>query len=98
MDADVALDLLASFGGTLRDVLNVHTINYVQKIYFISSDCYITSDDDYKGLVYYDDDEETINFLTPEDTYKPTPYEVESFGFNVLREDPLHDVEFTRLW
>jgi hypothetical protein len=92
-EAEVTLKDLASFDGILRDVLNVHTINYVQKIYFISYDCYITSDDDYKGLVYYDDDEETINFLTPTNTYKPTPYEVESFGFNVLREKPLLDVD-----
>lgn len=85
-------DILVVTSATLKDKLNIKTFQYVQKIYFLSYDVYETTIDTQKGIMVFDLDNETLSILTPADTYIPTPYEVESFGFNVLREDPIGDV------
>jgi hypothetical protein len=84
--------LYTASGATLKDVLNIKTFQYVQKIYFLSYDVFVTADTDDKGIFVLNLDDDTLEILTPTDTYTPTPYEVESFGFNVLRENPLTDV------
>jgi len=85
-------DILVVTSATLKDKLNIKTFQYVQKIYFLSYDVYETTVDSQKGIMVLDLDNETLTTLTSADTYLPTPYEVESFGFNVLRENPLGDV------
>jgi hypothetical protein len=89
----VSLDnILTVNSATLKDKLNIKTFQYVQKIYFLSYDVYETTVDANKGIMVFNFDDETLSILTPDDTYIPTPIEVESFGFNVLRSDPIADV------
>lgn len=84
--------VLTLTGATLKDKLNIKTHQYVQKIYFLSYDVYTTSTTTDKGILVYNLDNDTLTILKSTDTYTPTPFEVESFGFNVLRDDPLADV------
>lgn len=92
-NATVTLDSLLSFAGSLKQAYNIKTIQYVEKIYFLSYDVYETADTTKKGICVYNVDEETLEVLTSADTYIPTPIEVEEFGFNVLRANPLSDVQ-----
>lgn len=78
---------------TLKNKFNIKTHQYVQKIYFLSFDVYTTSTAADKGILVYNLDDDTLSVITPTDTYEPTPFEVESFGFNVLRQNPLSDVQ-----
>lgn len=77
---------------TLKNKINIKTHQYVQKIYFLSYDIYTTSTAADKGIMVYNLDDDTLTVLTPNDTYTPTPIEVETFGFNVLRNNPRADV------
>lgn len=92
VNATVTLDSLLSVAGSIKPIYNIKTIQYVEKIYFLSYDVYETSDNSKKGICVYNLDDETLTVLTPSDTYIPTPIEVEEFGFNVLRANPLSDV------
>ena len=92
VNATVTLDSLLSAAGSIKPIYNIKTIQYVEKIYFLSYDVYETSDNSKKGICVYNLDDETLTVLTPSDTYIPTPIEVEEFGFNVLRANPLSDV------
>ncbi len=76
---------------TIKEKLNIITHQFVQKIYFLSYDVYTTTTNN-KGIMVYDLDNDSLTILKPTDTYTPTPFEVESFGFNVLRDNPLTDV------
>ena len=84
--------VLTLTGATLKDKLNTRVYQYVQKIYFLSYDVYTTSTAADKGIMVYNLDDDTLTILTSTSTYIPTPIEVESFGFNVLRDNPLEDV------
>lgn len=90
--ATVTLTTLLTVAGTIKPNYNIKTIQYVEKIYFLSYDVYNTSDTTKKGICIFNVDDDTLTVLTPQDTYTPTPYEVESFGFNVLRQNPISDV------
>lgn len=84
--------VLTLTGAAIKENLNIKTHQYVQKIYFLSYDVYTTSTAADKGILVYNLDDDTLTVLTPNDTYIPTPFEVESFGFNVLRNNPIDDV------
>jgi hypothetical protein len=90
--ATVTLTTLLTVFGTIKPTYNIKTIQYVEKIYFLSYDVYNTNDTTKKGICVFNVDDNTLTVLTPQDTYTPTPYEVESFGFNVLRQNPTTDV------
>lgn len=92
LNATVTLEEKMSLSGTLKNTKNINTIQYVEKIYFLSYDVYTTADAEYRGFCIYDLDESALTVMTSDDTYTPTPYEVEAAGFNVLRTNPLTDV------
>lgn len=77
-----------------RNLSNIDTIEYFNKIYFTGND---------KGLVCFNRDDDTFEYYGsgisgyPNNCYKPSPMEIRKVGFNVLGDDPLHWVDFNGL-
>lgn len=79
-----------------RNLANIETIEFYDKIYFTGND---------KGLVVFDRADDTFSYsgfeievddvvTTPNDAYVPTSMEIRKIGFNVLCNDPLHSVNY----
>ena len=77
-----------------RNLCNIETIEYFDKIYFTGND---------KGLVVYDRTKEKFTYHgynIPNQTnqaYKPNAMEIRKVGFNLIGDDPLHWVDFQGL-
>ena len=77
-----------------RNLCNLDTIEYFDKIYFTGND---------KGLVCFDRKTNTFSYSgtgVPGQTngaYKPSPMEIRKVGFNVLGDDPLYWVDYQGL-
>ncbi len=77
-----------------RNLCNIDTIEFFDKIYFTGND---------KGLVCFDRKTNTFSYSgsgVPGKTngaYKPSPMEVRKVGFNVLGDDPLYWVDYQGL-
>lgn len=68
-----------------RNLLNIETIEYYNKIYFTSND---------KGLVCFDRSNDSFSYYgssigSTNNAYKPSPLEIRKVGFNVLGDTPL---------
>lgn len=74
-----------------RNLCNIDTIEYFDKIYFTSNN---------KGLVCFDRTNNTFSYSgynipdKTNDAYKPSPMEIRKIGFNVLGDDPLYWVDY----
>ena len=73
-----------------NSLLNIDTIEFYNKIYFVGSN---------NGLFVFDIDSEEFDYKfsytnTPNSCYKPNALEVRKVGFNVLCDDPLHDINY----
>ena len=77
-----------------RNLLNIDTIEFFDKIYFTSNN---------KGLVCFDRTNDTFSYYGSNigtgtnNAYKPSPMEIRKVGFNVLGDDPLHWVDYQGL-
>lgn len=89
----VSYDTVYTAPGTLIDKKSVNFVQFVQNIYMLSSSIYNTTDTAYQGILKYDIDEETLTIINASNAYKPTPFEVNNIGFNVLRQNPLLDID-----
>ena len=74
-----------------RNLCNIDTIEFFDKIYFTGND---------KGLVCFDRKTNTFSYTgkdinsTVNNAYKPSPMEVRKIGFNVLGDDPLYWINY----
>ena len=74
-----------------RNLCNVDTIEFFDKIYFTGND---------KGLVCFDRKTNKFSYTgkdinnTVNNAYKPSPMEVRKIGFNVLGDDPLYWIDY----
>lgn len=75
-----------------RNLCNIDTIEYFDKIYFTDND---------KGLACYDRTNHSFTFYGEDISgqasnlaYKPSPMEIRKVGFNVLGHDPLHWIDY----
>ena len=77
-----------------RNLTNIDTIEFFDKIYFTNND---------KGLVCFDRKTDTFSYYgsdigdEPNNSYKPSPMEIRKVGFNILGDDPLHWVDYQGL-
>lgn len=77
-----------------RNLTNIDTIEFFDKIYFTNND---------KGLVCFDRKNDSFSYYgadigaEPNKSYKPSPMEIRKVGFNVLGDDPLHWVDYQGL-
>lgn len=77
-----------------RNLTNIATIEFFDKIYFTNND---------KGLVCFDRKTDTFSYYGSDignetnQSYKPSPMEIRKVGFNVLGDDPLHWVDYQGL-
>ena len=77
-----------------RNLCNIDTIEFFDKIYFTGND---------KGLVCFDRKTNTFSYSgtgvpgKTNEAYKPSPMEVRKVGFNVLGDDPLYWVDYQGL-
>lgn len=77
-----------------RNLTNIDTIEFFDKIYFTNND---------KGLVCFDRKTDGFSYYgadigtEPNKSYKPSPMEIRKVGFNVLGDDPLHWVDYQGL-
>lgn len=77
-----------------RNLTNINTIEFFDKIYFTNND---------KGLVCFDRTNDTFSYFgsnignEENNAYKPSPMEIRKVGFNVLGDDPLHWVDYQGL-
>ena len=77
-----------------RNLTNIDTIEFFDKIYFTNND---------KGLVCFDRKTDSFSYYgadigaEPNKSYKPSPMEIRKVGFNVLGDDPLHWVDYQGL-
>lgn len=77
-----------------RNLCNIETVEYFDKIYFTGND---------KGLVVFDRTTETFSYNgtgipnQANQAYKPNAMEIRKVGFNLLGDDPLHWVDFQGL-
>ena len=74
-----------------RNLGNIETIEFFDKIYFTSNN---------KGLVCFDRATNTFSYSgsgipnVANGAYKPSPMEVRKIGFNVLGDNPLHWIDY----
>ena len=80
-----------------RNLTNINTIEFFDKIYFTNNN---------KGLVCFDRTNDTFSYYgsgivsvgsgapIANQSYKPSPMEIRKVGFNVLGDDPLHWVDY----
>ena len=77
-----------------RNLTNIDTIEFFNKIYFTDND---------KGLVCFDRGTDTFSYFgaaignTANQAYKPSPMEIRKVGFNILGTDPLYWVDYQGL-
>jgi len=77
-----------------RNLTNIDTIEFFDKIYFTDND---------KGIVCFDRKTDTFSYYgaaignTANQAYKPSPMEIRKVGFNILGDDPLHWVDYQGL-
>ena len=77
-----------------RNLSNIDTIEFFDKIYFTSND---------KCLACFDRKTDTFSYYGANITgqnnisYKPSPMEIRKVGFNILGDDPLHWVDYQGL-
>ena len=77
-----------------RNLCNIDTIEYFDKIYFTSNN---------KGLVCFDRTTNTFSYSgygvpgKTNEAYKPSPMEIRKIGFNLLGDDPLYWVDYQGL-
>ena len=77
-----------------RNLSNIDTIEFFDKIYFTSND---------KGLVCFDRTTEKFSYTgvnikdVVNNAYKPSPMEVRKTGFNVLGDNPLYWIDYQGL-
>lgn len=77
-----------------RNLTNIDTIEFFDKIYFTNND---------KGLVCFDRKTDSFSYYGSEigneenKSYKPSPMEIRKVGFNILGDDPLHWVDYQGL-
>ena len=77
-----------------RNLTNINTIEFFDKIYFTNND---------KGLVCFDRKTDTFTYYgsnignQENNAYKPSPMEIRKVGFNILGDDPLHWVDYQGL-
>lgn len=77
-----------------RNLCNIDTIEYFDKIYFTNNN---------KGLVCFDRKTNTFSYSgagvpgQTNEAYRPSPMEIRKVGFNVLGDDPLYWVDYQGL-
>lgn len=77
-----------------RNLTNIETIEFFDKIYFTNND---------KGLVCFDRKTDTFSYYgsnigsETNQSYKPSPMEIRKIGFNVLGDSPLTWVDYQGL-
>ena len=81
-----------------RNLTNIETIEFFDKIYFTNND---------SGIVCFDRNSDTFSYygftigespnIQPNNAYKPSPMEIRKIGFNVLGDNPLTWVDYQGL-